>query len=123
LWSVPDGRVLGSLEGVSAVRAIAFSPDGSVLATASQDQVLRLWSMPDRQPLAVIDRHAAELNDVAFDDTGRLISAGADGTAQVWVLDPGHAVSTLCRLLDPATIPDAWPGLGPDLGDPPRCPA
>ena len=83
---------------------------------------MQLWSLPDRQPLAVIDWHSAELNDVAFDDGGRLISGGAEGTAQVWDLDPGRAERILCHVLDPGTLDASWRALGPDLGDPPRCP-
>ncbi|HEX5810608.1 MAG TPA: hypothetical protein VFY38_00765 [Pseudonocardia sp.] len=123
LWSVADGTPLGELESESAVRAVAFSPDGTVLAAASQDYLLRLWSMPDRRLLALLNRHSDELNDVAFDDEGRLISTGADGSAQVWDLDPDCAVATLCDRLDPAALSDDWRALGPDLGDPPRCPS
>ncbi len=87
LWSVPDGTPQGELESESAVRAVAFSPDGTVLSAASQDYLQRLWSMPDRRLLALLNRHSDELNDVAFDDEGRLIRA------------PHPA-------LDPAPVPD-----------------
>jgi WD40 repeat protein len=121
LWRVSDGREIGTFESVSAVRAVAFSPDGNLLAAASQDTVLRLWDVRSRQPLALIDRHVQSLNDVAFDEDGRLISAAADGLAMVWDLDPDGAARELCRVLDPATIADQWRQLGPDPGEPPRC--
>jgi WD40 repeat protein len=122
LWPLPDGTGRTLAHGVTPTRAVAFSPDGAVFATASQDTLLRVWAMPDGRPLAVIDRHNDALNDVAFDDAGRLVSAAADGSVQVWDLDTDRAVRTLCQVLDPATIADSWRGLGPDLGDPPRCP-
>lgn len=122
LWNVADGRPIGSVEGVAAVRAVAFSPDGATLAAASAEKALRLWDVPTRQPLAVLDRHYGDVNRVVFDDRGRLISAGADGVAIVWDLDPAHAAGELCAVLDPATIPEQWRALGPDVGAAPGCP-
>ncbi len=63
------------------------------------------------------------MDGVAATRADRLISAGADGSAQVWDLDPDRAVRTLCDRLDPAALPDDWRALGTDLGDPPRCPS
>jgi WD40 repeat protein len=122
LWGLPDDPPRSIAHGVTTTRAVAFSPDGTVVATASQDSILRVWGMPDGQPLAVIDRHGDALNDVAFDETGRLISTGADGSILVWDLDADRAVAALCHILDPTTLDASWRALGPDLGDPPRCP-
>ena len=121
LWNVADAREIGSFEGVSAIRSVAFSPDGATLATAARDSVLRLWDVRGRQPLALIDRHSDDLNAVAFDEHGELISAGADGVVVVWDLDPGHAVRELCHRVGPATIAKQWRVLGSDLGEPPSC--
>ena len=122
LWNLTDGSSRTIAQGVTPTRAVAFSPDGTLVATASQDHLLRVWRT-DGQQVAVLDRHSDSLNDVAFDDTGRLYSAAADGSVNIWDLDPDRAAATLCHILDPATVDGSWRTLGPDLGDPPRCPA
>jgi WD40 repeat protein len=44
VWDVATGQELISLEGHKAqINALAFSPDGSTLASCSHDGAVRLW--------------------------------------------------------------------------------
>jgi WD40 repeat protein len=46
LWDVPTGKPQGTLNGHTAeVYSVACSPDGKTLASVSQDETLRLWSV------------------------------------------------------------------------------
>jgi WD40 repeat protein len=106
------------------VRRVAFSPDGKTLATASQDTILRLWDRASFQPIGRFQRHEDDLNDVAFDSSGKhLVSASADGTARVYILDTKDAERQICSTLDRDTLADEWKALGPDRGDTPVCPS
>jgi WD40 repeat protein len=47
VWDVPTGSVLSTIAAHdSNVRAIAFSPDGKLMATASHDYTIKIWSSP-----------------------------------------------------------------------------
>jgi WD40 repeat protein len=51
LWDIGAGKVLRRLAGhVRGVRALAFSPDGKVLASGSDDSTIVLWDVSSRPP-------------------------------------------------------------------------
>lgn len=56
LWSVSTGELVRELAGHDhVVRALAFSPDGSLLASGGYDRSLRLWDVATGDELARID--------------------------------------------------------------------
>jgi WD40 repeat protein len=82
-----------TLRGHSApVIAVAFSPDGKFLATASSRGVIRLWDGARLRLLAVLSGHPEAVNDLEFSPDGKLLaSAGQDGTLRLWAV-PGGAL-------------------------------
>lgn len=66
------------------VRQVAFSPDGTRIATASTDRTARLWTSSGKA-LATLAGHEHALSDVVFSPDGlRIATASDDGTARVW---------------------------------------
>lgn len=66
---------------------IAFSPDGSRIATASNDGNVRIWNANSPGPPRVFRGHVGQVWSVAFSPDGsKLLTAGYDGTARVWDL-------------------------------------
>ncbi|MCY1061762.1 hypothetical protein [Nannocystis sp. SCPEA4] len=82
-----DGSMAVLREHSGPLTALAFSPDGTRLATASRDTVL-LWAVDDPRKPAVLAGHAKAVRAVTFRDDGKaLVSSSDDGTARVWMLD------------------------------------
>jgi WD40 repeat protein/tRNA A-37 threonylcarbamoyl transferase component Bud32 len=71
----------------SKVSGMAFSPDGTRLASCSFDNVVRVWELEAGRTLAEFDGHDADVNGVAFFPDGeRLVTGAEDDSLRVWEL-------------------------------------
>ena len=69
----------------SAVRGVAFSPDGKRIATASIEGTAKIWDAVSGQELLTLRGHSDKVWGVAFSPDGtRLATASWDKTAKVW---------------------------------------
>src|SRR5712664_2016864 len=65
--------------------AVAYSPDGALLAAGCADGTVRLFDPVTGRPLAALRGHADAVAAVAFSRDGtRLASASYDKTVRVW---------------------------------------
>jgi WD40 repeat protein/DNA-binding SARP family transcriptional activator len=89
VWDPATGRRVATLAGnTGGVLGLAFSADGSRLATSSVDGTLRIWDPSSGDPLLVLRGHHVAAYSVAFSpDASRLASVGVDGVVRVWALD------------------------------------
>jgi eukaryotic-like serine/threonine-protein kinase len=87
--SLPDLRVVHRLEKAhdDAIPALAWSPDGLVLASGGKDRRVVLRDPETFQPLLTFPPWTGPLTDVAFASTGRWLAyAGADSEIALWDL-------------------------------------
>ena len=88
---------LQKLEGHSfSVKAVAFSPDGKQLVSASHDQTVRLWDAATGEQVKKLEGHSGKVKAVAFSPNGRrLASASDDRTVRLWDAATGEQVKKL----------------------------
>jgi WD40 repeat protein len=86
------------------VLSVAFNPtaDPPVLASASADRTIKIWSADWATPIQTLVGHTATVWSVAFDGKGeRLVSASDDFTARVWGVRSGKEFQRFRRHGEP----------------------
>lgn len=69
------------------VTSVSFSPDGSILASASGDNTVHLWDVTTGKLLLTLTDHRESVNTCVFSQDGKtLVSASSDGTLLFWDL-------------------------------------
>ena len=93
IWTPGKQEPDAVLEGhTGPIAALAVSPDGTILASASWDNTIRLWPLAGSVGSAgsvprVLQGHRQNVNGVAFAPDGKtLVSAGYDATVRIWPL-------------------------------------
>ena len=85
LYEVATSRAQMLLPMPSPVQSVAFSRDGTLLATGARDASVSLWDVAARKHTATLPGHRLGVRSVAFSPDGRaLASASDDGDIRLW---------------------------------------
>ncbi len=89
-------ELLANIEKRSSFIAVAFSPDGRFLASASDDNTVKLWNVQGKALLHTFEGHSDSVSSVAFSPDGRfLASASRDRTVKLWNVEGRGELQTL----------------------------
>ena len=107
VWDARTGKEVAVLpddpdrqEHNGVIAALALSPDGKTLATASWDHSIRLWDLDGLRRRSVLQGHLNEVWTLAFSPDGQsLVSGSKDGGVNVWPVFPQP---------EPELLPDGW---------------
>jgi WD40 repeat protein len=78
------------------VYGVAFSPDGTKIASCGADKFIKVFEVPGGKFLKSFEGHTHHVLDVGWKGDGKLLaSAGADNTIKIWDYEKGEQVRTI----------------------------
>src|SRR5262249_5774365 len=97
LWDAATGALIKEMRGhTNGAEAIAFSPDGTRIASGGIDRTIYFWAGRTGQALASRDGHRDRVGCVGFSPDGKhVITAGNDHTARLWDATTGTLLAVL----------------------------
>ena len=99
IWQVGNLQQTDQVDAHSSwVRSVSFSPDGKILASGSDDQLVKLWDFSDgkigEKPVKILQGHTYRVRSVSFSPNGDLLASSSfDQTIRLWNLKTGYLKS------------------------------
>lgn len=85
LWNLVAVTERVQFPGHSApVLALAFSPDGQILASAAQDQTIKLWNMVTQTEITTLNGQKLAANALVFSPDSQILATGSADMIKLW---------------------------------------
>lgn len=99
LFHVSDGKCVTMLKGhIDEITALAFSPDGTLLASSSEDCRGRIWDIPavnGEHPTDAPEEEAHGITCIDISSDGSLLALGVDDCVQLCDMRSGVCLNTI----------------------------
>ena len=71
-----------------SVSSVTFNHNGTLLASGSYDNTIKLWNLETKTEIATLEGHHGWVNSVAFNHNGTLLASGSgDNKIKLWNLE------------------------------------
>lgn len=112
LWDVEKGEQIAELEGhPTAVKSIAFSPDGNTIASCGTNGTTILWQTIAPYKKTVLGENPKGASSVAFSPDGKIVSCGSyteSTLVKFWTVATGEELPTIEDRFGPFIISLAY---------------
>ncbi|MDH4135612.1 MAG: WD40 repeat domain-containing protein [Anaerolineae bacterium] len=93
LWQANDGKLVREIKGITGrVNQIAFSPDGTWLASASSDEGVQMWQVSDGSLVRTFSKQTKNVTKLVFSPDGNLLASATPDMVQLWRVNDGSLV-------------------------------
>ena len=90
-----EPRLIATIQHKGFVHAVAWSPDGSKIATTSYDRTAQVWDIINNKLITTIE-HQGSVRTVAWSPDGSKIATGSlDSTAKIWDIINNNLITTI----------------------------
>jgi WD40 repeat protein len=96
LWNVETGKLKHKLEQGRFVTAVAFSPDGTMVAISDGSEFVQIWNAENAKVIVSLKGNVRGPRTVAFLSDNRIVAVGGkDGNVRLWDVQSAELHETL----------------------------
>ncbi|MDD5765040.1 MAG: caspase family protein [Candidatus Marinimicrobia bacterium] len=78
------------------INAIAFNRDGSLIASGSDDKLIKIWNVKQNSLLTTLQGHARYVKSLAFHPFEQILASGSDdGNVIIWQIEQSAPLRTI----------------------------